>query len=397
MALAAVCMMAANAGAQETKTYNDTVRTKSWSVYVGGGINGTSRIRGMENASRRYIGPEVWLGVKYYINPMWRIGINAGYARNKFVNGDVLTRSWETPNFKVGDYTTTLVTNAARLNGNTYSDNLYADLNVDWNLMDLWHYRKAQKWNLWLGVGAGFMHNDWNGSHIWAYDENALAQGEGYFNAYSHSYVNTTTNRNIANSLYLPATLSIEYDVLPTFTIGVRGQYKWMPLDHDFTPYGMWSAGVTLAYNFGGKRAKKQQVITREVVREVPVEVVKEKEVIREVEKIQKVAVAPEWAVFFKINKWDLTDESKVNLKLLAKSMKENPDVKYAIEGYADSATGTVKGNQTLSEHRAQVVYDALVAEGVDSSQLVTVAKGGQENMFGKNKLNRVSIVKLNR
>lgn len=391
MALVAACTAAANAGAQDAKTYNDSIRSHSWSVYIGGGVNGTSNIRGMERASRRYAGPEGWLGVKYYISPMWRVGLNAGYAHNKFVNGDVITSTWETPNFQVGDHTTTLVTNAARLNGDNLGDHYYADLNIDWNLLDLWHHRKAQKLNVWLGVGAGFMHNSWDGSNIWAYDENALAQGDTYFNSYSHSYVKTFGSSNIANSLYVPGTVSVEYDILPTLTVGLRGQFKWQPMKKDFTPYGMWSGGITIAYNFGGRKALKPRVITQEVIKEVPVEVVKE--VVKE--KVEKMAIAPEMAVFFKINKWDLTDESKINIGLLAKSMKQNPDVKYAIQGYADSATGTVAGNQTLSEHRAQVVYDALVAEGVNPSQLTKVANGGKENMFGKDELNRVSIIQL--
>lgn len=402
MALAAVGMTVATAGAQEATTYNDAVRTHTWSVYVGGGVNGTSNVRAMEAATRRYVGPEAWLGVKYNISPMWRVGINAGYARNKFVNGQVLTYTTETPDFMVSGRPATLVTNAARLNGDNRSDNFYADLNIDWNLLDLWHNRKAQKLNIWLGVGAGFMHTDWNGSNIWAYDQNALADGDTWYNVYSHSYVEAKSNHNIVNTLYLPATLSIEWDVTPYWTIGARGQYKWMPCNHDYAPYGMWSAGLTVAYNFGGKKASAgksccsaptatQEAIVREVVKEVPVEVIKEKVVEK------RVAVAPELAVFFKLNKWELTDESKINLSLVAKGMKENPEVKWVINGYADSATGTPEGNQKLSEHRAQVVYDALIAEGVNPDQLQTVGNGGQENMFGKNELNRVSIIRFNK
>lgn len=395
MALVAVCMTAVTAGAQRQVTYNDTVRTHSWSVYVGGGVNGTSNIRTMERATRRYAGPEGWLGVKYYINPMWRLGINAGYARNKFVNGDLLTTETETPNFTVGEHTTTLNTTAVRLNGDQRSDNFYADLNIDWNILDLWHNRKIQKLNIWLGVGAGFMHADWNGSNIWAVDERALAQGDTWFNVYDHSYVMTKTNHNIANTLYLPVTLSVEWDVTPYWTVGARGQFKYMPSKKDFSPYGMWSAGLTVAYNFNGRKASKPRYV--EVVKEVPVEVIREvtKEIVKEKE--TKVAVAPEFAVFFKINQWELSDESKVNLRLIAKSMKENPDVKYVIQGYADSATGTPSINQMLSERRAQVVYETLIAEGVSADQLQTNANGGQENMFGKDELNRVSIIQLSK
>jgi OOP family OmpA-OmpF porin len=85
-----------------------------------------------------------------------------------------------------------------------------------------------------------------------------------------------------------------------------------------------------------------------------------------------------------------------VNVKLMAKTMKANPGIKYLISGYADKGTGTEAINQTLSEKRAQAVYDALVAEGVNPDQLVKVAKGGTDPMFGKDYLNRVTILEVN-
>jgi OOP family OmpA-OmpF porin len=75
--------------------------------------------------------------------------------------------------------------------------------------------------------------------------------------------------------------------------------------------------------------------------------------------------------------------------------MKANPSTKYQVAGYADKGTGTVAGNQTLSEQRAQAVYDALIAEGVDASQLEKVAMGGTDPMFEKANLNRVVILEV--
>ena len=103
------------------------------------------------------------------------------------------------------------------------------------------------------------------------------------------------------------------------------------------------------------------------------------KEVTKEVE------VAGPRAIFFKIG--------KVNIELAAKILKANPDKKYKVAGYADKATGSASWNQKLSEKRAQVVYDALIAQGVDKDQLELVGFGGTENMFGKNFLNRVVIL----
>jgi OmpA-OmpF porin, OOP family len=46
-----------------------------------------------------------------------------------------------------------------------------------------------------------------------------------------------------------------------------------------------------------------------------------------------------------------------------------------------------------LSEKRAQAVYDALINEGVDKSQLELIGHGGTPNMFDKDSLNRVVIM----
>ena len=111
------------------------------------------------------------------------------------------------------------------------------------------------------------------------------------------------------------------------------------------------------------------------------------KEVTKEVE------VAGPRAIFFKIGSARLDDYGKVNIQLAAKILKANPDRKYKVAGYCDKATGSASWNQKLSEKRAQVVYDALIAEGVSKDQLELVGFGGTENMFGKNFLNRVVIL----
>ena len=112
---------------------------------------------------------------------------------------------------------------------------------------------------------------------------------------------------------------------------------------------------------------------------------------VREV--VKEVEVAGPRAIFFKIGSARLDDYGKVNIQLAAKILKANPDKKYRVAGYADKATGSASWNQKLSEKRAQVVYDALVAEGVDKDQLELIGFGGTENMFGKNLLNRVVIL----
>lgn len=156
---------------------------------------------------------------------------------------------------------------------------------------------------------------------------------------------------------------------------------------------GTGAVTVGFTYIFGGKKFNKvsdrviEKEVIKEVVREVPKEVIKEV-----VKNTHEGAIAS--AVFFKINRANLSDQAKVNIKLIAEAMKEMPDASFTINGYADKATGTPDINQRLSEKRAQAVYDALVAEGVNPNQLTKIANGGTENMFGKNFLNRVVIMR---
>lgn len=110
-------------------------------------------------------------------------------------------------------------------------------------------------------------------------------------------------------------------------------------------------------------------------------------------EVVKLVETAGVRAIFFNLGSAKIDDYGKVNIQLAAKSIKANTDKKYKIAGYCDKATGSSSFNQKLSEKRAQAVYDALVAEGVDKDQLELVGFGGTENMFGKNRLNRCVII----
>lgn len=164
------------------------------------------------------------------------------------------------------------------------------------------------------------------------------------------------------------------------------------------------TAGIT--YTFGGKKfsncATKGEDLSGDLLRykkaleDAEARLAKqpqvvEKEVIREV--VKEVPVAGPRAIFFQIGKSVIDDYGKVNIQLAAKVIKANPGKKYKIAGYADKATGSAKLNQKLSEARAKAVYDALIQEGVSASQLEMAANGGTDNMFGKDKLNRVVIM----
>lgn len=98
------------------------------------------------------------------------------------------------------------------------------------------------------------------------------------------------------------------------------------------------------------------------------------------------------YAIFFEIGKANISDRGMVNIKFAAKSIKANPGKKYKVAAYADK-TGSSDLNKRLTENRAKAVYDALISEGVSKDQLELLPEGAQDNMFGKNELNRVVIL----
>ncbi len=192
----------------------------------------------------------------------------------------------------------------------------------------------------------------------------------------------------------------------------VRGELGAAPYTTIANSYtdGAISAQVGASYTFGGK--KFMPVGARVDVDALNNEINKYRSALAEAEAelaacrnalanvkpvttevVKEIEVAGPRAIFFQIGKSNIDDYGMVNIQLAAKIIKANPNKKYKVAGYADKATGSVSWNQKLSEKRAQNVYDALVKEGVNGSQLELVGFGGTANMFGQNKLNRVVIL----
>lgn len=73
--------------------------------------------------------------------------------------------------------------------------------------------------------------------------------------------------------------------------------------------------------------------------------------------------------VYYPINQYGLSNREKVVLKSVANVMKESGK-NYKLTGYADSYTGTNEINDRLRQARVDGVYDYLVSQGVNPSQL---------------------------
>ncbi len=120
----------------------------------------------------------------------------------------------------------------------------------------------------------------------------------------------------------------------------------------------------------------------------------KPKEVVKTVEGAKEYVGAPR-SIFFNIGSSKIVSKKEiVNLQVLADAVKADDNIKLKVSGYADSATGSAKFNQKLSEDRANRVADELVKLGVDRDKLVVEGLGGVATL-NPNSYNRRVIVDI--
>lgn len=101
----------------------------------------------------------------------------------------------------------------------------------------------------------------------------------------------------------------------------------------------------------------------------------------------------------FDIDKATIKPESMGTLNMIVGILKDNPDLKFEIDGHTDN-TGTPAHNLTLSQQRANAVKNQLIAMGIDGSRLTSKGFGDTKPMtenltpVGKANNRRVEFVK---
>ena len=87
--------------------------------------------------------------------------------------------------------------------------------------------------------------------------------------------------------------------------------------------------------------------------------------------------------ILFDIDKATIKPQSMGTINEIYKLLKDNPGLKYEVEGYTDN-TGNPEHNMELSQERADAVKTQLVNMGIDASRLT--AKGfGDTNPISDN------------
>lgn len=96
--------------------------------------------------------------------------------------------------------------------------------------------------------------------------------------------------------------------------------------------------------------------------------------------------------IFFRINSSIVRTTELGKVEALVHYLKQNPEAKVVITGYADAATGTAAINKRIAAQRSQSVANALTKRGIAASRIQVASKGDTVQPFSKVADNRVSI-----
>lgn len=397
-------------------TYNDTLRTNSWTIYATGGVSGYHGFRGGSVIGIvKSVAPDISLGIKYNLNSVVRFGLNFGYTKLKSKNADIEYNKTTIENFQVGEYkdATLTIDEAILVNRN---DNHLAgvDLNVDLNFLEP-SLNRNQRWNLWFGTGIGLYHG-WSRTTVTtAFREEAVAKGDDHFNIYTKDYITTEATFNHINTLYIPARLSVEYDVTPRFTFGVKGEYKYMPLTKVYTPKGLWSANATFAYNFVKKRFKRKSIKAEYegVITDMNSDIARLRDEVSDLtdrntiksERIEKLGKEVDDTRAALLESQRLlrlkgargnTSADRVSIddvSVVAQILKDYPKAKAYIKGYS-SPDGKSEYKPALGGLRAQDVADILVKKyNIDAERISTEAYEPQNRLYKVFVYDRVAVI----
>ena len=386
----------ADIGAQERGS--GAYRTSTWSFYAEGGA---TMVHGLEMSSvdaapGMNIFPEIGAGVSFNIRPWIRLGVNydfSKYAREQ--------RFSEFQPLEIPAGTGTLSEHSGGLAYSKMWTRYHsADLTVEFNIMELWRNRQDRRFNLYAGVGFGWLFAKGN-----TYD---ISMGhEHWSETYRetiNSWLDAVNSRHKYNVGYFPVLLSAEFDVSPIVTLGVQGNYKRL-LNCAYAPKGIGTVSVVLRLNLlgskSGYKSKGRQLRESELALASMTEAaasakadceasgkakdealasamsendsLKSRVYALEKENAELKArrtdeILQNLTVQFSHGSFKLSAAEKTDLDALAERMKAMDGTELVVVGEA-SATGDSGYNMRLSELRIETVLNYLRKQGVDCSR----------------------------
>jgi outer membrane protein OmpA-like peptidoglycan-associated protein len=97
--------------------------------------------------------------------------------------------------------------------------------------------------------------------------------------------------------------------------------------------------------------------------------------------------------IYFQLDSYKIPFSEQNKLRDVILYLKDHPDSKLLLVGYADKKTGNNSHNLRLSKNRAETVANELKYQGINSNRLIIEWRGDKEQPFAQNDWNRVVVM----
>lgn len=395
------------------------LRTNSMSMYGVGGASMASGYKLFDNvnaAAGTAISPMGSAGVTFNLRP-W-IRFNFGVEFSKYAR----EQRWAT----------------VQADGLSYRNlnMLYnaIELTADFNIAQIFREKgQSGPFNVYFGTGIGELSTygyDYSismGESLW---EDPTKINDNYsFKTWVDSHSNYVAN----GSPYIPANLSIEYDVTPRFTVGVRGNLKYtLNRQASSMPLLLESFGAVLRVNFVGLRqrytSQKKQIVNmyyviegqraanaqlirkneglKHALDDKTAEAEQYKQDLKETEasldgcladkayladEIRRYKSEEHFDVYFANGSYDLDKYAFDVINHAAEKIQALPGATVEICASA-STVGNAPANKELSDRRAAAVCAALLIKGINCCQIAEVQSVGELGQTEAPECRRVTI-----
>ena len=224
-----------------------------------------------------------------------------------------------------------------------------------------------------------------------------LFAGPGFAHAYKSQGLSG------ANSFTLNGGLQIDFKFSKNWSVFIEGKGsvvnetfdgllggKEVTNNREVEGFATVTAGVS--YRFGGvkfKTYKKVNPVTLETVYYQQQPIVQQ-------DVVEEDMTIP-FIVRFRIDKYNIEDDQVLNIFKVAQYLKENPESKLDLTGYADKETAYPAYNLKLSKRRVDSVKDYIVKTyGIAPDRIITDAKGDRERLYNEDyRWNRAVVMQI--
>ena len=357
----------------------------NWSFSAGIGANATFADKYQDIKPQNW-GPEAWVSLNKDWSPVVGTRLQLGWNKTNVLTydhpwggtKDYIQRLKQTPN------------------------SLGASLDFTFNVLNTFLYDYDRRFNILAIAGIGY-------SHMF----------EKHNDFADEISINEVNNYKKGNYVVPKVGLQLNYRVSDPVLIFLEGDFRVYSdkLDEivnkaQYDGQMVLTAGITYKFkNRDGSRGFRYipsynqediDALNNEInsLKEQLESKPKEVEVVKEVKVVENVVekdLAP-ITVSFALNSSNIEEKQKANIENIATYLKDNPDIKVSVVGYADKETGTAEYNKELSVDRAEAVAKLLVDKyGIDKDRLTVCGEGDTVQQYEKNDWNRAVIFMKNK